>query len=84
VLCLLRVASKEDATALEEKREARTLGRTTSASHREPGPSFSVRLSWERATLERKRERREVYGAAAPGERAAAVPTSLPYVVGCQ
>ncbi len=71
MLCLFRKARKGDVTALWEKREGLSLGRAASASFREAGPWFSLRLPGKRATTPEKRERREVFGAAALGERTA-------------
>ncbi len=69
LLCPFREALQGDATLLWKKREALPLGRAASASQREAGTLFPLRLSGERATTPGKRERREVYGAAALGER---------------
>ncbi len=71
MLCLFRKARKADATALWEKREGLSLGRAASASFREAGPWFSLRLLGKRATTQGKREGRELFGTAALGERTA-------------
>ncbi len=71
MLCLFRKARKADATALWEKREGLSLGRAASASFREAGRWFSLRLLGRRATTQGKREGRELFGTAALGERTA-------------